>query len=254
MEKPKEVLQLSKLEAKDGILKIIHREDKAEVIHDENGLKLSGTITAPRKFLEERGKAGMGGDDAAAQQEVKRSHIVYNYRDLYIRFKGDENYEALSYNVQGQLTINPEIAGMKVNTKSFMNSKELSQHLRFTRYNFANREENVTIVSNLQSFKAKIMAEIEKNFNNQTGDKKELYDLKVLRDGQPLGFHLLMPLYIGQKPVKFYVEIMVEASHQSVQFWLESPELTDLLKDEAKKIIDEELKFFAGKGYVLIEQ
>lgn len=249
-----EKLDLNKLEAKDGELKIIHRQDEALKVHYETAVALSGTISAPRKFLEERGKDGIGsgaGDDA--QQPIKRSHILFNYRDLYIQFKGNENHP-LSYSINGKLTVNPQLKELEVNTGKRFSSKELSQHMKFKRFHFLSKEECNKMVADLQSYKAKLSTEIEKEFNNQTGSKRDLYDVKVLNDGKPLGFVLNVPLYIGFAPVKFPVEINIDIQGKEIYFWLESADLVEALQEHAQRIIDEELKFFAGKGYVLIEQ
>lgn len=256
----KEHLRLNQLQQNEkGELVIVHRKDDAVKVHYETAVALSGTISAPRKFLEERGvedkkrnTEGMG-PDKEAQQEVKRSHVLYNYRDLYIHFKGIENHP-LSYGINGKLVINPDLTGLLINQKKYFSSKELSQHIRFNRLHFLSKEENLALVNNLASYKAKLSTEIEKEFNNTTGSKRDLYDVKVLNDGKPLGFTLNLPLYIGQTPIKFAVEILVDIQGRDINFWLESVDLVEALKTTAKDIIDGELAFFEAKGYVLIEQ
>lgn len=218
------------------------REGKALELYQDGPVTIEGTISAPSRFFKERKE----------QHDVKRCHVVFSYRKLYVNFICVENRNDKKYVLKGALQINPDIASLGVNTKDKYTSKELSDLLRFNKFFFADKAQATAIVSNLQKFKAKIEKEIEA-FDDNKGNKKDLYEVKTTGN-HDLEYTLEMPLFIGQPNVRFRVDVCVDVTDGDILFYLESTELSELNKGEAEKIINAELKNFEGTGIAIIEQ
>ena len=242
-----EKLDYNKLlgDSKDGVLTIIHRNNEAPIkVWYDQPTRLNGTIAAPGNFYGER-KEQM-------KDVIKKSHVKYNYRDVLIILVLSENRE-INTEVKGSLTVNPDLKMLEVNTKNKLDSKELTELLKFNRYYFADKSQCNAIIEKLQTTKVKIETDLETILNQGTGRERNVYD-KVVRGIEPMTYNLFMPLFIGQEPVKFEVTINIDARDSEVNFWLESIELEELKKANAKTIIDAELARFEESGLVMIEQ
>lgn len=237
-----EDLKLNLFKANDkGELTVIHRTDDAKIVHKHTSVQINGVISAPGNFIEVRKE----------QDKYDRSHITYSYRDLCITLTTRENLDTLGTTVTGKLIKNPDLDKLYLNSQKVLTSKELTQLLKFNRVFFADKDENGTIVSNLQKLKISAQQFIEKE-DASKGSEKEYYELKV-DNGLDLKFTLNMPVFIGQPSKKFLVEVCYRIREKNVEFWLESIELADLLKSCAEEIINTELKRFP-EAIVKIEQ
>lgn len=245
MTKPAKKLDLNKLEAKDGTLTVIVREDKPlEVQPLDKAVKISGTIASPGNFYESRREQ--------LKDVIKKSHVVFNYRLLFIQLNAIEN-NAINTEVKGSLTLNPDLSKFSINTNTKVSSKDLYDFLKMNKFFFADKAQCNAIIEKLQSTKTTVEKNIETNLNNGTGNQKNVYDL-VVRGIEPTFFDLNLPIYVGQDPITFRVEVNIDARTGEVLFYLESVILEEIKLSEAKRIMDSELKRFENSGLVMIEQ
>lgn len=244
-EKTLEKLDLNKFEAKDGKLTVkhIHQELETPRVDYEESVKMSGTIQAPGNFIEKR-------KDIVEQIDNKRCNVQYSYNGLYIKVRTQENW-AVHYHVDGLLKRNPDISMLQINTKKMFSVKDLTQHIRMNKFFFADKDQNIAIVSNLQKFRVEAQTQIETE-NDNRGNAKDLYEIKN-KSNLVLDFDLLMPIYVGQPAKKFRVEVAYAVRERNIEVWLESPELEELFRINSKEIIDHELTRFPQE-FVFIEQ
>ncbi len=243
-----EKLILNKLEAEKGVLKVQNENLEQTALFYKKEVELTGTIQAVGNFIEKRTK-----------HDKLKVHVLYSYLGLFLKLRTDEdagftldgeNNEPF-YLIEGKLVVNPEIKQLQVNTKHKFGVKELTDHLRFAKYFFADKDAHTAIVSNLQKFKVSAQKFIETQ-DDTRGNVKDYFEIK--NDSNiDLGFDLLMPIYIGQPAKKFRVEIGYNVREKTVEVWMDSPELADLLKESAIAIIDAELARLP-KEFVFIEQ
>jgi len=153
--------------------------------------------------------------------------------------------------VVGKLHPHPQIKKLKINTNEILTIKDLTRMIKFNKYWFADKDENNALVQNLQKFKASIQQQIEAEHDTR-GNKKSAFEVKV-DSTMKMSFVLEMPVFIGQPNKKFKVDIAFDVRDGEIDVWLESPELEDLLKNEAVSIIDSEIKQMSDKGIVVIE-
>lgn len=237
-------LDLNKLRAKDGVLTIVTRTDKALVVHDDKAVRIKGSIAAPGNFYE--------GRKEQLEPVIKKSHIVYDYRNLFIKLIAVENND-INTVVTGELMLNPDLKIFDINSGAKYSVKDLYNKLRMNKVYFADKAQCNAIVEKLQSTKTTVEKNIEAEQNKGNGKERNVYDVAV-RGIEPMSFDLRMPIYVGQQPVNVRVEINIDARTGEVLFWLESVELEEIKTLDAKNIIDKELARFKESGLVQIEQ
>jgi hypothetical protein len=242
----KEILRLNQLEAKDGVLKLQHENIEQTKLIYPHRVAIAGTISAPANFIAKR----------KDQDPELRSNVQYSYQGRYIKLCTNETNEdneahTEGYNINGALTENPQIAALQINTNTTFTISNLTKHLRMKRPFFADNDQYERLIQKLQNFSAKVNADINQ-INDRKGNIEDSYKV-TLNSNHENQFHVFMPVFIGQEPRKFNIEIACEARDRQVIFWLESTELLILLEKDTKGIIDAELKRFP-EGFVFIEQ
>lgn len=226
----KEHLNLNNFQAKDGVLTVVHVEGTEATKYEEASVAISGAIQAPRKFLEVR-------KDQSAHD---RSNVQFSYSTRSIELQTDENIDNKGYTITGTLAPNPKIAYLKINDfKTMYDAKGLAQALRFNRALFEKGAECQKIVEDLMKLKVDVESTIDAAENGR-GDKNDSYVVKN-KSNVPMFFILKMPIFIGQEPQPFKVDIGYEIRGKIVDLWLESVELQELLDNDAKRIIDVEI-------------
>lgn len=240
----KEILNLNKLEAKEGNLLIQKQtlpSPHLEKLHEEEAVCLSGTIKAPANFYSKR----------TAEIDNLKSHVKYSYRERKITLITIEDYSELGSEITGMLIVNPEFSEFGINTSKMFGVAELTKHIRMNKFLFESKEQHAKIVQSLQNFSARVNADIKK-INDNRGNIEDVF--KVTMDSNAeLKFNVLMPVFIGEEHKSINVEIACQADNSAVKFWFESPDLVELLKKDTKTIIDSELKRF-DDALVFIEQ
>lgn len=236
-----EKLDLNKLEAKDGVIKVVHLTEEAEKLFYEKPVTMAGTIKAPGNFIEKR----------KDQDEELRSNVTFSYRNRVIMLETLENWKEFGYNIKGELIVNPEIKYFGINENRMFTVKEMVKHIRMRKFLFESEQQHQRVLEALQNFTAKVDTEIKK-INDQRGNIEDVYKT-TLKSNAELAFSLKMRVFIGEEEKIIRIEVACEADNSAVRFWFESPDLIILLEADTKAIIDAELKRFP-ETFVFIEQ
>ena len=239
-----EKIDLNKLEAKEGVLKIIHETlptQKLETVHEEEHVSLEGTIKAPANFWEKR----------ADQVEKLKAHVKFSYRNRTIILVTEENFSKLGEEVTGTLIINPEFNGFGINVEKMFKVNDLIKHVRMSKYLFQDKDVHTKILKSLKDFTAKVETEIKK-VNDSRGNIEDVFKVTMTSNAE-LNFNILAPVFIGEPAKSINVEICCQADNSEVKFWFESTDLINLLKQDSESIINKELERFDQK-LVFIEQ
>jgi len=190
-------------------------------------VKISGSISAPRLYLEKR------------KPNESTDHVLYNRESMTIKFVQHEN-DQLGSEVIGSLKTNPDLKKFNVNSdKETLGTKEMASLLKRNRVFFQDKGKNLSIVNALNSFQATIQTELNKEQDTR-GNKKELIEKKVISN-IPTEFNLNLPIFVGQKAKTFNVEICFDATDTGVKCWLESADLQELILETRDEIIDSEI-------------
>lgn len=193
------------------------RQGEAEPIKHEKSISIEGTIDAPAQFL--------NGKDI----DAKKTHLrIYNQQgklELYVQ-DTDPN---TTHTITGSLKKNADLSEFNIN--SLTHRWGVSDFLRFVktkRYFFANKEQHAKLITNMQSWNAKIETTLAQS-NDQKGNSNFQIEQKVRAvEGFVDKFDLNIPIYQGDVNLKFTVEIGLDPKNTSVQIYLFSDELFEL--------------------------
>jgi hypothetical protein len=193
------------------------RQGEADPIKHEKSLLIDGTIDAPAQFLK--------GKDI----DPKKAHLrIFNQLgklELYIQ----DTDPHTSHTITGSLKKNADLAEFNIN--SLTHRFGVADFLRFVktkRYFFANKEQHAKLISNMQSWSAKIETVLEQS-NDQKGNSNFKIEQKVRAvEGFVDRFELNIPIYQGDVNLKFTVEIGLDPKNTAVQLYLFSDELFEL--------------------------
>lgn len=231
-----------KIEVKvDGNVKeLIIREGEAEKIQLPKVVNITGTIAAPAEYLTKR----------KSELKPKQCHVLFSYIGMYIKFiVNEENH--YSATITGQTQLNPDLKKFGINDNKLFTVKELKQFLKFNRVFFAEADANLKMITNLERFSASVQTQID-NHSNDRGDKKQSLEVKI-DSNLDLNFVLSMPIFIGEAPEKFQVEVCCDFKDGQTSIWLESPGLQALIVNGRQTLIDKNVEPFKSE-FVVIEQ
>lgn len=213
-------------------------------LKEPNIINVSGSIHAPASFLE--GRSGGYGSQAI---DKTRALVIVNRDSRTITFKLDpENHYGAT--VKGSLKTTTELESYCINQEKKFSREQLIKLLKFSRIFFDDKQKHADVLTSLAKLRIKTESELRQE-NDNRGSKLQSFERNVIdATGFVQYFNLFIPIYKGFDPVKFQVEICFEPSETGVLFWLESPELYEIMQSQLDKILADQLASF--EGFVVI--
>lgn len=149
--------------------------------------------------------------------------------------------------ITGSLDPAPDLDQFKINTNKKYDRNDLLKLIRFNSYRIDNAKR---LVEELQ--KLNISASIQsKNQKDQRGNVDKLFSKNVFSE-IPESFVISLPIFKSMPAEKFRVDIVMETTDASVEFWLESVELHQLIETRRAEILEEEVKKIESSGLLVI--
>lgn len=193
------------------------RHGDAEPIAHKKSISITGVLDAPAQFL--KGKP----------IDPIQSHLRIYQQDGKLELFINDTDPHTQHVITGQLRKNLDLSTFQIN--SLTHRWAVSDFLRFVkqnRYFFANKDQHAKLITNMQSWNAKIETVLVQA-NDQKGNSNFQIEQKVRAvDGFVDRFELNIPIYQGDVNVKFTVEIGLEPKNTAVLIYLFSDELFEL--------------------------
>lgn len=214
------------------------REGKAlEEKHPER-LILAGRIESVRQFLDAR-RATTLASGSLQYVDKDKAVIIVNEEALTITLKVDPN-NPFSTEITGQMQHNADLAGFQINKEHKFSRESLVKLLTFSRRFFNDAVEWENILNAVRRLKVSSTSDISQDTDSR-GNKEMIFKKSVDSANIPNSFTLLIPIFKGQIPRKFSVDLCLEVTDAGVKFYLESVELVELTEQDRKDIINKEL-------------
>lgn len=193
------------------------REGDASPIQFPKPITINGVLDAPAQYL--KGKRIVD----------ETSHIrIYNQQGVIELYVNDTDPNSMHV-IKGALTPSKDLAEFNINSPT--HRWDVAGFLRFVkqrRFFFANKEQHTKLIANMQSWNAKIETVLVQA-NDQKGNSNFQVEQKVRAvDGFVDRFELMLPIFQGDVPQKFTVEIGLDPKNTSVLLYLFSDELFEL--------------------------
>lgn len=217
-------------------IEVVLREGKAPVALDPKEperIDLDGTIESPFRWLEKR----------VELINQKSSYIAVNRDLMFIILVIDETnfYGAI---IKGILRQSKEMLEFGINTDKKWEPIKLSQFFKMNRSFFKDKSENMTLVSTLKNFKAKINQKIE-SIKEENGSKTDNYS-QVVDSNLPKSFKLNIPLFKGFERKEIEVEVYADVDGRDVTLSLVSAGANETIEEYKNKVIDEQIESIKG--------
>ncbi len=202
-------------------------------------IKVDGHLHAPSRFLNAKKK----------KYQPVDSHIIVDENAGKITFFGnDDNIRRTE--VSGSLKRFGLLDLFNLNGDKKFTPVALAKLFRKLPFMFQNEDAVKLMVNSLINFQATIQTVIETK-NDQRGNTKNVLETKVEKQ-IPAFINFKTPLYEGEQPVEFKAVICCEATSQTVEFYLESPELYQLDISERQRLLDLQISIFSEWGCAVI--
>lgn len=227
------------LELKEGTQVLELRTGSALPFHELKHLLLKGSLQAPGDFLEIRRN----------QFPVDKTHILVNEDDGSITINSQDREEVGKITVTGNLTEHPDFKRIGINNQDMLRSpSELATWIKMNRTFFESKTIALNLVTVLRNFRATV----NKILEDKKDDRANYSILReqVVNSNLPETFQITVPLFVGEKAVKFDVEIVIDPEDFSCA--LISPDAADLVRKAKELKLSEQISRFAG--YVIIYQ
>lgn len=202
-------------------------EPKAPVKTD-----LSGVIGAVVEYLTKRINTG--------QFEQKNCHILVNREKVEITLIINEADEYTRGKVVGKLAYNPKFVEFGINGGKVWTPTELGLFIKMNRAFFADRMENMKLVSSLMNFTADVNNKIDRAVK-ENGNRTDNF-AQVVNSNLPESFTVQMSIFKGLPSESIEVETFAQVNGREVSFVLLSPGAQATLEDLRDKVIDEQLE------------
>lgn len=236
-----------KLESIEGN-EIIIREGQALPMVEPQQVKISGDIKTVSAFIQKR-KALIINDAGLQEINPDRAIVEVDKEAMTIILKLDPEFKYGTV-VIAKLEPNPDLAQFYINKNKQFSQRELVQLLKFSRLYFEDAGKHGDLLKAYQAFAAKTYTDLAGDQDNR-GNKNFAFNKKV-ETGLPASFVMNIPVFKGQEPKRFMVEICLDVTDAAASFWFESIELNELQDIESEKLLNSELE--SCKDYVVVRK
>lgn len=237
---------------------LIIREGKALELKEPLAVNISGDIDTVKNFVEKR---YLKEDPLSKEQREAANNdpnVFINLQQFYkdtavVTFDKKQLSISLDVNpqdfygpkVSGKMEVSDELKPFCINEPSgIFNREQLVKLLRFNKRFFTDPLIHDTVLKAFQSLS--LSGNTQLNAASDTrGNKAAEFKKTIDSQNVPTTFYLTIPIFKGQPPVKFLVEICLDSSESSVIFWFESVELAELQAAKVEAIFDEQKALFA---------
>ncbi len=222
----------------EGVKELIIREvdtvveDKLPVLEPDK-VEISGNITAIFAFLEKRW------DAEDAQVNHCRTHILVDRDNLMMTLVVNETDKREKKTVVGTIQLSRQYTAFGVN-KKLWESTDLGNFFRINRSYFEKKETNMSLVSLLKRFTAKVNTEVERE-EKDNGSVTDVYR-KVVDSNLPEAFAVKIPIFKGSQPEVFSIEIIAHVEGRHAVLELISPDAEAIVEEVRDKLIDEQIE------------
>lgn len=212
-------------------IEVVLREGEAPVALDpkeQERVVINGTIDAPLRWLEKR----------VELINQKSSNIIVNRDKMGLALTIDET-NFYQTEINGILQASKEMMEFGINTDKKWEPIKLSQFFKMHRAFFKDKSENMTLVSALKNFKAKVNQDIERS-KEENGSKTDNYS-QVVDSNLPKSFKLNIPLFKGFANEEIEVDIYADVDGRDISLSLVSAGANEAIEEYKNKVIDEQL-------------
>ncbi|GAA4328315.1 hypothetical protein [Flaviaesturariibacter amylovorans] len=225
---------------------IVIREGVALEPKPPRSIRIAGNITAVSDFLSVRRQSGHGHQNV----DLSKAIVIVNKKDLTIRLELDPE-DAYGAEVVARLEVSDELKQFGINTTTTFTREALVKLIRFNKVWFDNdADKHASLLASYMAFNAQASTDMQQASDTRGNRTNNLQ--KTVNTNVPTEFILNIPVFKGEDPERFRVEICLDVTDGGARFWFESVELHELMQRRTDEIFNAQLE--ACEGFVVITQ
>ena len=236
-----------KVDAVDG--DIVIRQGQALPLEPPKKLSIKGNIDSVKEYLVKRIDSERL-DDMSYQIIDKDEALITVDEDAMTIFLQLSPNDPFGTEVLAKLEFTPHLELWAINAKKTFLREELIKVIKFSRLHFEDPDKHTELLKAYQTFDFSAMIKSAKE-DDTRGNRASSFQ-KHIKTNLPEDFILRIPIFKGQKPEQFRVEICYDTTDASIKFWFESVELFDLIEQRKIEIFTEQLAGF--QDFVIIRK
>lgn len=217
-----------KINIENGVKEVVILHGSAEPVFYNKAIEVKGgAINSVHEYLSKK---------VVDPVVIEHSKIEFCYDKLFI----DLYYDARQRNpdlILGCLKLHPDLEKFNINSGKSYSTFELADFIKMNRHYFENKEYAMKLVSELRNFEGKVNRDLEAKTDDR-GNKRALIN-QVVESNIPSGFHLEVPVFVGQEKIRLEVEVTINSSFECS---LISPDLKELIDLKSKEILGVQLE------------
>lgn len=203
-------------------------------------VSISGNIHACAEFATKRA--------TLLKEKKDLSYVVVdkNVENTKIKLVVDESNPYNNYTILGELHKNEELLQFGINSGKKMSKDDLLTFIKRTAYYFPDKSENEKLIVALNKLHGTITTHF-RNEKDTQGNSTFLVEKSTNLSEEMKNanhFKLKVPLFVGEEPLVFRVELCLDPADSSVRFFLESDELFELMLTERDRLLEKALEPF----------
>ena len=217
-----------KVTVENGVKELIIRHGEADKIHIPNGITSGGlSIDAVREYLSK---------DGIDPDEIKNTFLWFSKENRFIRLEYAVRRPNPDF-IEGKITMHPDLEKFEINAGKRYNPHSLADFIRMNRHYFETKDVAIKLESSLRNFTAEVDKKLEVSDDKRANVKASI--VQTVKTSIPESFVLMLPIFIGSKPIAVTVEIDINSADLSCS--LMSPDLKSFIDTESAAIIENEL-------------
>jgi hypothetical protein len=225
---------------------IVFREGEALPPVAPNKIKIIGNIKTVSEFVNKRHTADT--DCGLQYIDSDRAIVTVDKENHWIKLELDPE-NPYGAEITGKLEMEPELLKFNIETSKKLTQQELIKLLKYGKRWFADPAAHEALLLAYMKLDVKVSANLTNDAPDGRGNRSNTFEKKVTSN-VPEDFILRIPIFKGQEPRTFRVEICLDSTDGSTKFWLESVELAELIQIESETILRKELE--SCSDYVVI--
>lgn len=179
-----------------------------------------------------------------------KAHLEISINKKYAKFYDDPK-DPLATVVKGSVEFCNDFLEFGINSTTKIRDRQaLKSFLKQNRIYFVNKDAHAELLSAIENFNAKVDFALQQSETKQ-GSKVNNFSKNVTAD-VPLMAVIEIPLVVGSKPKKFAVEICYDVTENGAQFWFESVELSEIMKEDEANYYNEIIDVANQKAILVV--
>lgn len=218
---------------------IVKLKGEAPKQHNPEPVSVSGTITAPNRFLENR----------EGEFYDKKAHCLASTTDGTLKLVVNEQSVCDKYTINGKIEIGKLFRKIGINQDKNYEPMQLARKFRMLKSIFPSPKEHLEITTVLRNLKAKVNKEVEES-NDDRANVSKVFK-QTVESNVPESFKLHLPLLEGEEPETIDVNVILEVQGNDIVCYLESVDGQERIDNEMERLVKEECEKIEKKVLVI---